>query len=102
MPLRRQGIPAQRIGLNRAGDQQSPMGARGRAVVHQKVPADRIAHDVRSVQARRKTSVPPDLLVQHGAATFTLVLNWWVEAAPFSRTGPARPRGGFAMMLEFE
>lgn len=62
------------------------MGTRGRAIIHehlQKVLAERIADDVRKhFQRRRKMAVeiPPDLLVQHVASTFILVLNWWVES----------------------
>jgi AcrR family transcriptional regulator len=62
------------------------MGARGRAVVHehlQKVLAELIAADVKKdIQSQRKTAgqIPPDLLVQHVASTFILVLNWWVES----------------------
>lgn len=62
------------------------MGTRGRAVIHehlQKVLAELIANDLRKdVQSRRKTArqLPPDLLVQYVASTFTLVLNWWVES----------------------
>src|SRR5215813_12155611 len=62
------------------------MGTRGRAIIHehlQRVLAERIAEDIGKVfQGRRKTAgqIPPDLLVQHIASTFVLVLNWWVES----------------------
>ena len=62
------------------------MGARGRAVVHEhlrRVVAARIADDVRRIAPGRRRpagSVPPDLLVPFVAATFILVLNWWVES----------------------
>ena len=62
------------------------MGTRGRAIIHehlQRVLADQIAEDIGKVlQGRRKTTGqnPPDLLVQHIASTFVLVLNWWVES----------------------
>jgi AcrR family transcriptional regulator len=60
------------------------MGARGRAVVHehlQKVVAEHIADDMRKqFQGRRNAAtIPQDVLVQHVASTFILVLNWWVE-----------------------
>jgi len=62
------------------------MGTRGRAVIHehlQQVLAELITNDLRKdVQSRRRTArqLPPDLLVQYVASTFTLVLNWWVES----------------------
>jgi len=62
------------------------MGARGRAVIHEhlrRVLAELIADDVRKAcQGRRKAmgQISPDLLVQHVASTFILVLNWWVES----------------------
>jgi AcrR family transcriptional regulator len=65
---------------------EAKMGTRGRAIIHehlQKVLVERIADDVRrDAQGRRKTAsrVPADLLVQHVASTFILVLNWWVES----------------------
>jgi AcrR family transcriptional regulator len=62
------------------------MGTRGRAIIHEhlrKVLSELIASDLRKdFQSRRKTAcqLPPDLLVQYVASTFTLVLNWWVES----------------------
>ena len=61
------------------------MGARGRAVVHehlQKVVAERIADDMRKQFQGRRTpaTIPQDLVAQHVASTFILVLNWWVES----------------------
>jgi AcrR family transcriptional regulator len=64
---------------------EARMGTRGRAIMHQhlqKVLAKLIADDVRKdLQGRRKAAgqISPDLLVQHVASTFILVLNWWVE-----------------------
>ena len=61
------------------------MGARGRAVIHehlQRALAELIAEDAaKDFQGRRKTAgqIPMDLLVQHVASTFILVLNWWVD-----------------------
>jgi AcrR family transcriptional regulator len=61
------------------------MGTRGRAIVHEHlrtVLAALIAEEVtRDHQGRRRSlrPIPPDLLVQHVASTFILVLNWWVE-----------------------
>jgi AcrR family transcriptional regulator len=70
------------------------MGTRGRAIIHQhlqKVLAELIADDVRKVlRGRRKTAgqISPDLLAQHVASTFILVLNWWVESrSPLAPTG---------------
>ncbi len=68
----------------RAGELK--LGPRGRATLHRKlqnVLAEMIAEDVgKSFRGRRKTAgrIPPDLLVQHMASTFVLVLNWWVES----------------------
>lgn len=65
---------------------EARMGTRGRAIIHEhlhKVLAELIADDARKdFQGRRKTAgqIPPDLLVQYVASTFTLVLNWWVES----------------------
>jgi AcrR family transcriptional regulator len=65
---------------------EAKIGTRGRAILHehlQKVLAELIADDVRKdLQGRRKTTgqIPSDLLVQHLAATFIQVLNWWMES----------------------
>ena len=62
------------------------LGPRGRAIIHrklQKVLADLISGDVVGCcHGKRKAAgrIPPDLLVQHIASTFILVLNWWVES----------------------
>jgi AcrR family transcriptional regulator len=62
------------------------LGPRGRAILHghlQRVLADLIAESIRKdLAAKRKaaTHVPPDLLVQHMASTFILVLNWWADS----------------------
>jgi AcrR family transcriptional regulator len=62
------------------------MGARGRAILHerlQKVLAELIANDVEKVrQGRRKSAglIPSELIVHYVASTFVLVLNWWVES----------------------
>ena len=59
------------------------IGSRGRAILHEhlrKVLVELISgHTKSGVPARRNTRVPADLLVQHVASTFVLVLNWWVE-----------------------
>ena len=58
--------------------------ARGQAVVHEyleRVLAELIAADLERAGQRRGESgrgMPPDLLAQHVASTFILVLNWWV------------------------
>jgi AcrR family transcriptional regulator len=62
------------------------MGREGRTIVHEhlrQVLIDTIADDVRAtVQCPEKggTGVPPELLAEYVAATFILVLNWWVES----------------------
>ena len=61
------------------------IGSCGRAILHEhlrKVLVELISRHIKSgVPARRNTRVqiPEDLLVQHVASTFVLVLNWWVE-----------------------
>jgi AcrR family transcriptional regulator len=61
------------------------MGPTGRAAVHQhlqRVLAELITEDIkRHLRPRRETtsSVPLDLLVQHVASTFILVLHWWLD-----------------------
>jgi AcrR family transcriptional regulator len=61
------------------------IGSRGRAILHEhlrKVLVELISRHIKSgVPSRRNTRVhiPADLLVQHVASTFVLVLNWWVE-----------------------
>lgn len=61
------------------------MGARGRAVIHERlrqVLAEQIEDDVeKETEGKRKTPglIPPDLLAQQVASTFVLVLNWWIE-----------------------
>jgi len=60
------------------------VGATGWAVVHghmRRLVAEMIAGDVRALAQRGKTAVriPSDLLVQHVASTFILVLGWWLE-----------------------
>ncbi len=61
------------------------IGSRGRAILHEhlrKLLVELISgHLKSSLSARRNTRVqiPADLLVQHVASTFVLVLNWWVE-----------------------
>lgn len=73
---------------------EARMGARARAVLHghlQRVLADWIAEDVRkdlSGKQRKSGRIAPELLVQHVAATFVLVLNWWVETR-----NPLSPKG---------
>ena len=64
---------------------QLRIGPRGRIVMHeqlQRVLVELVSSQMKSVlQIRRKQAdqVPPDLLVQHIASSFILVLNWWIE-----------------------
>jgi AcrR family transcriptional regulator len=61
--------------------------ARGQAVVHehlQRVLVELIAEELRKVRQRHEDSVqkvPFDLLAQHAASTFLLVLTWWLDSA---------------------
>jgi len=64
----------------------SPVGAQGQAVVHehlQRVLVDLIADDLRwagRCSQEGGSKVPCDLLAQHVASTFLLVLEWWLES----------------------
>ena len=68
----------------RAGDPL--VDAQAHTVVHdhlRRVVVERIADDLRRVGRCRRGSgrdVPDDLLAQHVASTFLLVLNWWAES----------------------
>lgn len=69
------------------------MGARGRAILHERlrhVLAELIADDVEKVrQGRLKSAgqLPSELIVNHVASTFVLVLTWWVESnSPLTAT----------------
>ena len=68
----------------RAGD-ASP-DARGQAVVHEhlrRVLVELIGDDLRRVGQRHQRSgpeVPCDLLAQHVASTFLVVVSWWAES----------------------
>jgi AcrR family transcriptional regulator len=61
------------------------MGPHGRAVLHEhlrRVLAGLISTGIQGNLERKTRScgrIPGDLLVQHVASTFILVLNWWVE-----------------------
>ncbi len=60
------------------------IGATGWAVVHEqmrKAIAELIAGNLKTLAQQGKTAVriPSDLLVQHVASTFILVLGWWLE-----------------------
>jgi AcrR family transcriptional regulator len=62
------------------------MGTRGRVVIHEhlrKVLTVLIVEDVGRGHrggTMGANHIPPELLVQHVASTFILVLNWWVES----------------------
>jgi AcrR family transcriptional regulator len=64
-------------------DSDGRMGARGRAIIHghlQQVVAELVANELKRHAGREGSRLPPDLLACHVAATFVLVLNWWVES----------------------
>jgi AcrR family transcriptional regulator len=69
--------------LRRTG--QAKIGTRGRGILHdhlQDVLVELIAGDAaETLQRAPKTTggVPAEVLCQHVASTFILVLNWWVE-----------------------
>lgn len=61
------------------------IGARGRILLHkhlQKILAELIARDFRRIfRNKRKApnAIPAEVLIEYLAATFVLVLNWWLE-----------------------
>jgi AcrR family transcriptional regulator len=61
------------------------MGATGRAVVHrhlERAVTDLVAEELSlnsNQDARATAGIPVELLARHIAATFVVVLNWWVE-----------------------
>ena len=64
---------------------QARTGVRGRAILHQhlqQVVAELVADALKRDRTRKESEqhLPPELLAQHVAATFVLVLNWWVES----------------------
>ena len=65
---------------------RSPTNGRRQAALHarlEEVLVGQIAADLRRVARRGELAapgVPPSLLARHVAATFLLVLNWWVES----------------------
>jgi AcrR family transcriptional regulator len=85
----------------RAGEGR--MGTRGRALLHErlrKVLAELVADDVRrDRQGHEKAAgkIPSDVLVQHLASTFVLVLNWWVESG--SRLSPTEVNDVFRALV---
>jgi AcrR family transcriptional regulator len=59
------------------------MGTKGRAILHgrlEQVVTELVADELRRDANLRNSALPPDLLARHIAATFVLVLNWWVES----------------------
>jgi AcrR family transcriptional regulator len=65
---------------------KSALGERGRAILHQhlrQVLSEWIAKTMGEEEFQRRSSrrapVPADLLAQHIASTFVLVLHWWLD-----------------------
>jgi AcrR family transcriptional regulator len=79
-----------------AGD--APVDAQRHAVVHEhveRVLVELISDDLRRIGQREWASgerVPCDLLAQHVASTFVLVLNWWVESGEPLAAGKVNER----------
>jgi AcrR family transcriptional regulator len=64
-----------------AGPEMAPIG---RVVMHQHLETtlrNRLVEELRQLPSSRRTAfeIPADLLAGHLAATFVLVLDWWVE-----------------------
>lgn len=59
------------------------MGAKDRAIIHRRleqVVTELVADELMRDGGDQNSVVPADLLARHVAATFVLVLNWWVES----------------------
>lgn len=59
------------------------MGVKGRAIIHgrlEQIVAGLVADKLNRDGGLPNSPLPPDLLARHIAATFVLVLNWWVES----------------------
>ena len=62
------------------------MGPKGRTVLHEhlrKYLRDTIADETRlasRTRSRAPVAIPSDLVAEHIASTFVLVLNWWIES----------------------
>lgn len=59
------------------------MGAKGRAIIHdrlEQIVAEVIVDELNRDCALWNAPLPRELLARHIAATFVLVLNWWVES----------------------
>jgi len=80
------------------------MGLKAWAVVHEHlrgILAEQIADDLkRHLRARQRGAgqIPPELLAQYVAATFILVLNWWVESQ--TRLQPKEVNTLFRLLVE--
>ena len=80
------------------------MGVKAWAVVHEhlrEILAEQIADDLkRHFRARQRGGgqIPPELLAQYVAATFILVLNWWVESQ--TRLQPKEVNTLFRLLVE--
>jgi AcrR family transcriptional regulator len=71
------------------------MGAKGRATIHgrlEQVVADLVADELKRNRSLQHSAFPPDLLARHIAATFVLVLNWWVESGSTLTAGEINER----------
>lgn len=66
------------------------LGARGRAILHEhlrQILVESISRDLMTAREDRtgkRSRIPPQLLAQHIAATFVLVLHWWLDGWPAS------------------
>ena len=84
--------------IERQRGADAPSDTNGHAVVHahvERVLVELIADELRRVGPRNRESgrdVPRDLLAQHVAATFVLVLNWWVASGEPLAAGQVNER----------
>lgn len=82
--------------LDHIADRRAALQARGVAAqqpeVHQhlqRVVADLVIAELGGTGRAAKAAVPDDLLAQHIASTFVLVLNWWLASDPAITAGEA-------------
>lgn len=78
------------------------MGHRGRAILHEhlrKVLTRWIRDEMHRPRGRKRPAdgIPTDLLAQHVAATFVLVLEWWVDSE--NGTSPAEADAMFRALV---
>lgn len=82
--------------LEHLEDRRAALGERGitreQPALHQhlqRVIADLVIPDIRKIDRGSKAAMPADLVAEHIASTFVLVLNWWLASEPAPASGEA-------------